>query len=391
MQVQARPYQFLFLLLFLFGFSFCSDDGVSSNNGDNEEPEIDWNAAADSSTNALLDNYWNPGEQYFNYGNRGNEEFHYWPQAHSLDVLIDAYKRTGESKYEQYIHNWYDGVYQKNGESFTNDFYDDMEWNALAMLRAYQTLGDEKFKNSVDVVWEEIKTGWTDVAGGGIMWAKHTPNSKNAISNAPASVLSSRLYQMTDNQDYLEWSKKIYSWQRNNLLNLSNGAVWDHVVIEDGERNIQKNWIFTYNQGMFLAAALELYEITGESMYLNDAIKSADYALNNLTDANARLLADEGEGDGGLFKGIFVRYFTQLILEEDLPDGTRNRYEHFLEHNAETLWREGTNKNYVLYDTFWNEKPGNNEEIDLTVQLSGSMLIEAAALLDNEGMLDTQE
>lgn len=391
MHIFARLAKSTFLLIFLFVFNSCSDDGVSSNNGNEDEPKIDWNVAADSSTNALIDNYWNPSEHYFNYGNRGNEEYHYWPQAHSLDVLLDAYKRTGDSEYKQYISSWYDGVYQKNGESFINDFYDDMEWNALAMLRAYQIMGDEKFKNAVDILWEEIKTGWTDVAGGGIMWAKHTPNSKNAISNAPASVLSSRLYQMTGNQDYLDWSKKIYSWQRNNLVNLSNGAVWDGVSVEDGERNVNKDWIFTYNQGMFLAAALELYEITGESIYFNDAIKSADYTLNNLTDANTRLLVDEGEGDGGLFKGIFVRYFTQLILEEDLSDATRNRYVHFLEHNAETLWREGTNKNYVLYDTFWNQKPGNNEEIDLTVQLSGSMLIEAAALLENEGLLGNED
>src|SRR5699024_2850373 len=143
------------------------------------------NTAADSSSNALINNYWNPQEMYFNYGNQGNVDFHYWPQAHALDVILDAYTRTDDQKYEAYIDQWYKGVHQINGNTFLNHFYDDMEWNALAMLRAYSITGAEKFKSSVEDVWADIKTGWTDVAGGGIMWSKGTPNSKNACSNAP--------------------------------------------------------------------------------------------------------------------------------------------------------------------------------------------------------------
>jgi len=376
-------------LITMLGVVGCSDSPTSSQ--EKKEQAINWSAAADSSSNALINNYWNSGEGYFNYGNRGNTEFHYWPQAHALDVMLDAYQRTSDSKYKQIMDQWYQGVPQQQGDTFLNDFYDDMEWNALAMLRAHQTVGDEKFLTSTKDVWEEIKTGWTDVGGGGIMWAKHTPRSKNAISNSPASILASRLYQLTGEEEYLDWAHKTYDFVKNNLVNRQNGAVWDHMeVSQDGEVDIQKDWIFTYNQGVFLGAALELYEITDESRYLNDAIKSADYTLNNLTDGNTRLLVDEGTGDGGLFKGIFVRYLTELILEEDLSESVRNRYVAFLEHNAETLWKEGTNKSNVLYSSFWNDKPANNAEIDLTVQLSGSMLIEAAALLDNEGLLSDE-
>ncbi len=376
-------------LITMLGVVGCSDSPTSSQ--EKKEQAINWSAAADSSSNALINNYWNSGEGYFNYGNRGNTEFHYWPQAHALDVMLDAYQRTSDSKYKQIMDQWYQGVPQQQGDTFLNDFYDDMEWNALAMLRAHQTVGDEKFLTSTKDVWEEIKTGWTDVGGGGIMWAKHTPRSKNAISNSPASILASRLYKLTGEEEYLDWAHKTYDFVKNNLVNRQNGAVWDHMeVSQDGEVDIQKDWIFTYNQGVFLGAALELYEITGESRYLNDAIKSADYTLNNLTDGNTRLLVDEGTGDGGLFKGIFVRYLTELILEEDLSESVRNRYVAFLEHNAETLWKEGTNKSDVLYSSFWNDKPANNAEIDLTVQLSGSMLIEAAALLDNEGLLSDE-
>lgn len=359
-------------------------------NEERPEPSVNWSAAADSSSSALINNYWNPRGQYFNYGNRGGDtEFQYWPQAHALDVMLDAYARTGDATYERHIDQWYEGVKEQNSGTFVNDFYDDMEWNALAMLRAYQITGDEKFKTAVDNLWAEIKGGWTDVGGGGIMWSKGTPRSKNAISNAPASVLASRLYQMTGEQDYLDWSQRIYTWQKNNLVS-GNGAVWDNLKVEaDGSETIKKDWIFTYNQGMYLAAALELYEITGDQAYLNDAVEAADYALNSLTTSD-RLLKSEGGGDGGLFKGIFVRYLTQLILEEDLSDSTRDRYVTFLEHNAETLWREGTNKQEVLYGQYWKDAPAVNAEVDLTVQLSGAMLIEAAAWLEDEGVTEGQ-
>ncbi|HAH22225.1 MAG TPA: glycosyl hydrolase family 76, partial [Prolixibacteraceae bacterium] len=82
--------------------------------------------------------------------------------------------------------------------------------------------------------------------------------------------------------------------------------------------------------------------------------------------------------------GVFIRYFTQLILLPDLDTATKKRYVLFFKHNAETLWRMGTNKQLILYDTYWKTKPGSTSE--LTTQTSGATLIEAAALLNKEGL-----
>jgi len=389
MNVNKRSYHFCIITVISFFIFFaCSDDNVTSPPNEVPDSEYNWSEAADSSSSALIYNYWNGSENYFNYGNRGKTDFHYWPQAHSLDVMLDAYLRTGDPMYPEHIHLWYEGVPVKNGNTFLNPFLDDMEWNALAMLRAYHILDDEKFLDVVHLLWSDIITGWTDVAGGGIMWARHTPNFKAATSNAPASILSSRLYRLTDDETYLEWAERIYEWQRSTVVNTGTGAVYDGVTVENGQENVNTDWIFTYNQGTFIGSALELYGIHGERRYLDDAIRTADYTLNNLTDSNTQLLRDEGGGDGGLFKGIFVRYFTLLILEDDLPENTRNRYSRFLEHNAKNLWENGTNKNDILFDSFWNRMPGHNEEIDLTIQLSGAMLIEAAALLQNEDLIN---
>lgn len=370
---------FLLFSLSAFLFSCSNDDGMEPK--PEEENVIDWYAAADSSSTALTRSFWNASRKYFNYGSNGNLDFHYWPQAHALDVLIDAYLRTSDNAYKAYFDQWFEGVKIKNGNTFRNDFYDDMEWNALAILRAYQATKDTKYKEAALQIWEYIKVGWNDNAGGGITWKKGMENSKNACSNGPACILAARLYQEFGDEANKEWALKIYNWEKSTLFNSNNGMVYDNIDSNTGE--IKKEWIFTYNQGTFIGSAVELYKILNEKAYLNDAVLAADYTISSLVDNS--ILKSEGDGDGGLFKGIFVRYFTDLIQQDRLDIAAKKRYIQFLKHNAETLWGEGTNKTSVFFGTDWRTKPGAST--GLTEQLSGCMLIEAIALLEDKELL----
>ena len=75
---------------------------VAPPSGGGGQAAIDWNKAADSSTNNLVDKFWNASGNYFNESNVSTN-FHYWPQAHGLDVLVDAYERTGNQVYKGYM------------------------------------------------------------------------------------------------------------------------------------------------------------------------------------------------------------------------------------------------------------------------------------------------
>jgi predicted alpha-1,6-mannanase (GH76 family) len=363
----------IFLCLF---FSSClkqnEDDPPPGPGGG--QTTFNWPAIADSASNAL-NYFWSSSQSVYMSSNTSNDWAHYWPNAHALDVLIDAFLRTGNNALKSQMLMLINGVKQKNGNTMINFYYDDMEWMALACLRAYEATNDVEFKNVVDLLWADIKNGWSNELGGGIWWRKDN-SSKNAPSNMPAAILAARLYKKFNNADDLQWAQQIYDWQKSVLYDASSGWVYDNI-----DKNGVKNttWKFTYNQGTFLGAALELYKITGSSGYLNDALKAADYAVGSgFLTANG-ILKDEGGGDGGLFKGVFVRYFTRLIIDGGLESAKKTMYLDFMTNNAKTLWTKGTNKSQVLFGSAWDKAPTTST--DLTIQLSGIMLMEAMAEL----------
>ena len=118
-------------------------------------------------------------------------------------------------------------------------------------------------------------------------------------------MIAARLYRINGNQEDLDWAVNIYKWERENLFNPATGAIYDNVNGETGELSTLS---LSYNQGTFLGAAYELYKITGEESYLKDARKAANFGISNssMIDTGNNLLRDEGDGDGGLFKGIFM-------------------------------------------------------------------------------------
>lgn len=383
-------------LLAFFGmlvFSSCSTDDWEPLNppqsgGNEPEPfEYTWAGTADSLQNSLYDNYLG-SEGTFVQNNQGNSTFHYWPNAHVLHVLIDAYKRTGDDVYLERSKALLRGIKMKNGGTYNNVFNDDMLWLGNSAMRAYNETSDSEYKEVAEELWEIIKMSWSDdVFGGGITWKQDTPYQKNAVSNGPAAILAMRLYEVDGDEEDLEWAKKIYEWQKNTLVDPNTGLVWDNISLNDqGEEVVNSDWIFTYNQGTYIGAALKLYQSTGEQQYLDDALKTARSVVNSGRLTTNGILRNEGQGDGGLFKGILVRYFTQLILEEDIPESDREDFVEFLEFNAKTFYNNAITRPAMFVSPNWAAAPDGGT--DLTTQLSGIMLIEAAALLDEEGYLE---
>lgn len=338
-----------------------------------------WPVIADSSYNSLIGNFYNQPGKYYNENSAGKADFHYWRNAHVLDVLVDAYIRKNDPQIRARMDELLDGMKAKNGNTYINHFYDDMEWMALSCLRAYETTSDAKFKTVAEQLWADIKGGWDETWGGGIYWNKNRQN-KNTPANAPAAIIAARMYQLNQDPLDLEWAKKIYQWQKSNLVDPNTGLVWDGLDAS----GTNKDWKFTYNQGVYIGAGIELYKITGESVYLNDALKTANNSLTgDMTQGN--ILKDEGGGDGGLFKGILVRYMMLLITDGGLNGTDQAKFANFLKQNGETLWLQGTSRPQILFGTKWTVPLTTT---DLSTQLSGAMLVEAVARLKSLELID---
>ena len=365
-----------------------------------------WNKMADGMVQALIKNFWGanfegyPDRYYFNYGsNLSNMTTnHYWPQAHAMDVLVDAYMRTGDKQYSDLFPLWWDGAPRYNFASkmnpkdpWWNVFVDDMEWIVLAQIRMFECTGDTKYIAKArqmfdDWIWPtwgpEDEAPWY----GGITWKTDVAKSKNACSNGPAALIAARLYNFYDKAGfkdgkirnaYLNEAIKIYTWEKNNLFDRKTGAVYDNM---NKEGKIQKNWIFTYNIGTFLGAAHELYKITGDKQYLDDATLAATYVTDHLTKDG--VLSDATSGDGGLFHGIFFRYFVKLANEKDLAYDVRKKFHNYLTGLATVMAGQGVNQRTMLYAGRWRKAPEDNENVALTPQLTGCMLMEAMCVLE---------
>lgn len=366
----------------------CEDDVVplrDPNSSGNHDINYTYAATADSMQAATYTTFLGANNTFIQ-DNGGNSSFNYWPNAHALDVLVDGYLRTGETSYASKMKALHDGIKIKNGGTYNNVFNDDMLWLANSSLRAYAATGDSDYKDTAVYLWGIIKQSWSDVFGGGITWKQDTPYQKNAVSNAPAVILAMRLYAVTQNPDDLEWAKKIYTWQKNNLVDPTSGAVWDNVSLENGVKVTNKDWVFTYNMGTWIGAALRLYNVTGDASYLQDALRTGRNMMVNPKTSTEGILKDEGAGDGGLFKGIGVRYFTELIEEVNINDSDKIEFVNFLQFNARTFYRKGIARPSMMSGTNWTKAPTGTT--DLTTQLSGMMMMEAAAKLKKENIFN---
>lgn len=367
----------------------CNDDPIPLRDPTTTvgpEFKYTWAQTADSLQLSTYNNYLGANGTFIQ-NNTGNSSFNYWPNAHALDVLVDGYLRTGDENYKTKMKALLQGIKIKNGNTYNNVFNDDMLWLGNSCLRAYEVTNDQEYKEVATFLWEKIKLSWSTVFGGGITWKQDSPKQKNAVSNGPAVILAMRLYELDKKADDLEWAKKIYTWQKNNLVDPITGAVWDNISEVNGAVVTNKDWVFTYNMGTWIGAGIRLYKATKEQVYLDDAVKCGRTVVVSPKIISEGLMRDEGQGDGGLFKGVLVRYFTELIEQPTINSVDKEKFAGFMKFNAETFYKKGILRPSMLSGNNWKVAPAPGASVDLTTQLSGVMLIEAAAKLEKEGFL----
>jgi predicted alpha-1,6-mannanase (GH76 family) len=300
--------------------------------------------------------------------------WHYWWQAHLLDCLIDAQLRAPDRARAKAIAAFARSVRLRNGCSWLGRYYDDIAWLGLALQRG-GTLVGRAGPSALPRIMSRLHDGWTEAGGGGIWWRRHD-DFKAAPANGPAAILLARDGQCA-------FAAAIADWIAEMLVDPDSGLVRDGVrIAPDGTVRAVEPYIYTYNQGVYLGACVELAARDGHQRWTDRALAIVDAVRHRLAGPDG-VLPGSGGGDGGLFAGITARYLADASLRlPELADATRE----LVFANAEAVWKGRAEiGGGPIFSAEWrdpaSEPRARVPEADLSVQLSGWMLLEAAARL----------
>lgn len=312
--------------------------------------------------------------------------WHYWWQAHLLDNLVDAQVRDPRPERQKAIARQIRAHRLRNNLSWVNSYYDDMAWLALALERA-ATLASVERPKALKKLCDQFVNAWVPEDGGGIPWRKQD-QFFNAPANGPAAIFLARY-------DRLRRAQQMSDWIDETLIDPETHLVFDGIK---GGSLVRAQ--YTYCQGVVLGLETELAARTDDAEHATRVHRLvAAIAENMATDG---VIKGAGGGDGGLFNGILARYLaltaTTLPQNGDEDSVARDTARSLVLASAEAAWQ---NRQVVdgmpLFGAFWDrtaeiptaaggqaqfvEGAVNASEVperDLSVQLSGWMLMEAA-------------
>jgi predicted alpha-1,6-mannanase (GH76 family) len=281
----------------------------------------------------------------------------WWNCANALTALIQHSQRTGQRRYLSVIETTF-GRAQRVNPDFSNEYYDDDGWWALAWIAAFDLTGEQKYLDLARKLFAGMAAGWDDTCGGGLWWTRGK-TYKNAIPNELFLLTAGCLHQRTTEpgrcaSGYLDWALREWQWFSASGLIGPAGLVNDGLTA-DCANNGGTAW--TYNQGVIIGGLTVLHEITGHGGYLEQAEAIAAVVQRDLT-VPPGILADPGERPGAgragrlvragwsgeqsdqpQFKGIFVRNLYELYLHSP-----RAAYRDFILTNATSLWHNARNR-----------------------------------------------
>jgi predicted alpha-1,6-mannanase (GH76 family) len=272
----------------------------------------------------------------------------WWNSAVALQTIGDYMQRTGDRRYLPQLDNTFEkdkGVFPPgylSGDpllgNFTSRAIDDSEWWGLTWVQAYDLTNNRKYLDMAVTIAEYVEGYWDTTCGGGVWWDGER-TYKNAVTNGLWIRLTAELHnRLPGDTRWLGRAQEGWSWLTGSGMINSAGLVNDGLNTSTCQNNNGTVW--SYNQGLAIGAGLELWRATRDPQLLTTVRRLADAAiapgglvsdgvLTEYCDAPDRGCDDNGKQ----FKGIFMRYWT------DLADTTHDRrYTDFVAQQAATVW-----------------------------------------------------
>jgi predicted alpha-1,6-mannanase (GH76 family) len=315
----------------------------------------------------------------------------YWWQAQLLDCLIDAELRAPGVIRRRRIRQVARAVPLRNGGRWSKNYFDDMAWMALALQRGSHHFLLEKERPLRQLTRRLLKVL---ASNGSVPWRQwDAPLRKNQFhnvpANGPAAILLARSGKLAE-------AEKLVSWMHHTLEDPATGLLFDGVRHGQVERVL-----YSYCQGLLLGAHLELWQRHSApgSEHRSFLGRTVTAVAENMSTGN--VLHGHGGGDGGLFTAILARYLARVAIsfrDDRTTESFPTLAGRLVLESAQAAW---TNRSTVdglpIFGADWRvpavvprsriaNRVGHESgassaepERDLSVQLGGWMLLEAAA------------
>ena len=305
----------------------------------------------------------------------------YWWQAHLLDCAVDAAYRARTPERIDRIGAIARGIHTRNLTGWTNRYCDDMSWLVLALERADRLLG-VRFDDAVPKLRTALLDGWNPAVGA-VPWKIGTDYySTSAIG--PTGIALARLGKTSH-------AERLSDFLNTRLRDTESGLIFDGVHEPGGlvDRSLR-----TYCQGVAIGLETELALRTNDLSHRDRAAALVAGTADRLADAG--VIVGAAGSDSGLFMGILARYLALVALA--LGDTTAAQLVHA---SARAAWDNRAEVDGLpLFGADWSRpvtapaglktflQPADsspNHTRDLSIQLSGWMLLEADYQLTSAG------
>lgn len=281
----------------------------------------------------------------------------WWTGAELLEMAEDAYDNTPNVARRNIVTSTCNGFLSQNGSTWTgNEYNDDISWACIAFARAYLITGNPTYRDIAKANWDAMyNRAWDTNYFGGGLWWRQSDRQSKNACIQGPATIAA-CYLYNISGDTNYLNKAQAIYAWNRkYLFNTNSGAISDNINTNGTVDTVA---LTYNQGTFIGSANLLHRATGLPFYYQDAILAAKRTQNNMTTAG--VLPEWGSNsDLSGFNGIFIRWMGRFAKEQNLWAA----YGPWLGTNANAAWSV-RNTNNLSWQKWRTQTPDVSSELD---------------------------
>ena len=284
----------------------------------------------------------------------------WWQSANALTTLIDM-AHAGSPKAKKLANTVVPNTFRAAGafnvreghrlrrslghaespNPFSNSFYDDEGWWAMAWIKAYDLTGNKAYLATAEALFADMTTGWGTNCSTEAMWWDKQHSHMDPISDTlfleVAAWLANRPTAAEKKSHYVQWATRIWDGFRRGPMYVSE----EHYVTAGVNIKTcqlpKKAHGYTYSNGALVSGLVALSATTGKPEYLQEAHKVAHTIMKIMAKNGVLREPNINQAKPGQsapqWKGVFMRGLARLHAADPKPE-----YRQFAQQCANSIW-----------------------------------------------------